>query len=273
MGEAYDALRRADEVGALDADDLDPRECAVRANRKPPPAALYGQAEIHRLRGEDAKAEEAYRAASTHRRRHRRRALVRRQCDTRATEYDARSIAACAYYSYFSGVPQADLAFFGREGCAFGGVPTNDGKHIVIVNWPAREFPSIKTDIEAHVWRALEKAPEFAARVRSGKREEKWYGTAGVPNYLMKPYGPGWALVGGAGYNRDPITAQGISDAFIDAERIADAIDTGLSGRGDLERALAATESDRKAPVSAAKNAFVSRSLPCRAAEVHRVEC
>jgi DNA-binding CsgD family transcriptional regulator len=37
---------------------------ARRANRTPPGAALYQQAEIHRLRGEFPKAEEAYRAAS-----------------------------------------------------------------------------------------------------------------------------------------------------------------------------------------------------------------
>ena len=39
-------------------------ERAQRADRKPPGAALYQQAEIHRLRGEFAKAEEAYRSAS-----------------------------------------------------------------------------------------------------------------------------------------------------------------------------------------------------------------
>ena len=39
-------------------------ERAQRAERKPPGAALYQQAEIHRLRGEFAKAEDAYRAAS-----------------------------------------------------------------------------------------------------------------------------------------------------------------------------------------------------------------
>jgi DNA-binding CsgD family transcriptional regulator/tetratricopeptide (TPR) repeat protein len=39
-------------------------ERAGRANRRPPAAALYLQGEIHRLRGECAQAEEAYRAAS-----------------------------------------------------------------------------------------------------------------------------------------------------------------------------------------------------------------
>ena len=163
----------------------------------------------------------------------------------RAPEYDRRPIAECCYYSYFSDVPQDDIELYVREHCAFGGAPTNDDLHLVMVNWPAREFSAVRADVEGHVQRALALAPDFAARVNSGKREETWYGTAGVPNYFRKPYGKGWALVGDASYNRDPITAQGMSDAFIEAEQLADAIDAGFSGREDLDRALGAVERSR----------------------------
>jgi 2-polyprenyl-6-methoxyphenol hydroxylase-like FAD-dependent oxidoreductase len=160
----------------------------------------------------------------------------------RAAEYDARPVAACAYYSYFSGVRQDDIELYVRDHHAFGGAPTNEGLHLVMVNWPARDFPAVRTDVEGHVWRALESAPDFAARVRAGRREEKWYGTAGVPGYLRKPYGKGWALVGDASYNRDPITAQGISDAFIEAEMIATTLGAAWSGVGTLEDGLVAHE-------------------------------
>jgi 2-polyprenyl-6-methoxyphenol hydroxylase-like FAD-dependent oxidoreductase len=163
----------------------------------------------------------------------------------RAPEYDRRPIAGCCYYSYFSDVPQDDIELYVREHCAFGGAPTNDDLHLVMVNWPTRDFPAVRADVEGHVQRALAMAPDFAARVNSGKRRETWYGTAGVPNYFRKPYGKGWALVGDASYNRDPITAQGMSDAFIEAEQLADAIDAGLSGRIDLDRALEAAEHSR----------------------------
>ena len=83
----------------------------------------------------------------------------------------------------------------------------------------------------------------FLARVREGRREEKWYGTAGVPGYFRKPYGKGWALVGDASYNRDPITAQGISDAFIDAEALVEALSTGLSGNGVFDELTGGTRS------------------------------
>jgi 2-polyprenyl-6-methoxyphenol hydroxylase-like FAD-dependent oxidoreductase len=45
--------------------------------------------------------------------------------------------------------------------------------------------------------------------------------------------------VGDAGYAKDPITAQGISDAFVYAESLAEALDLAFSGRRAFERVLA----------------------------------
>jgi 2-polyprenyl-6-methoxyphenol hydroxylase-like FAD-dependent oxidoreductase len=163
----------------------------------------------------------------------------------RAPEYDTRPVAACAYYSYFSGVRQDDLELYVRDHYAFGGAPTNGGLHLVMVNWPTSDFTTVRGDVDGHVWRALSGAPDFATRVRAGRREEKWYGTAGVPGYFRKPYGDRWALVGDASYNRDPITAQGISDAFIDADMLAEALGTWLSGEGTFDELMSAHESAR----------------------------
>ena len=168
-----------------------------------------------------------------------------------APEYDVQPVAACAYYSYFSGVRQDDIELYVRDHCAFGGAPTNDGLHLLMVNWPTKDFTTVRGHVEGHVWRALEAAPDFLARVREGRREEKWYGTAGVRGYFRKPYGRGWALVGDASYNRDPITAQGISDAFIDAEALVEALSKGLSRSGVFDDRLAAHESARNERVRA----------------------
>jgi 2-polyprenyl-6-methoxyphenol hydroxylase-like FAD-dependent oxidoreductase len=162
-----------------------------------------------------------------------------------AAEYDLRPIAACCYYSYFSDVAQDDIELYVRERVAFGGAPTHDGLHLLMVNWPTKDFAAVRADVEGHVWGALEAAPAFLDRMRAGRREEKWYGTAGVPGYFRKPYGKGWVLVGDAGYCKDPMTAQGISDAFIDAELLAEALGVWLSGRGTFEELLAAHESAR----------------------------
>jgi 2-polyprenyl-6-methoxyphenol hydroxylase-like FAD-dependent oxidoreductase len=103
----------------------------------------------------------------------------------------------------------------------------------------------VRADVDRHVAAALDSAPGFARRVRAGRQVEKWYGTAGVPGYFRTPYGKGWALAGDAGYNRDPITAQGISDAFVDAESLAAALGAALSGNSTFEDALAAHETAR----------------------------
>jgi flavin-dependent dehydrogenase len=46
----------------------------------------------------------------------------------------------------------------------------------------------------------------------------------GVRGQFRKAVGPGWALVGDAGYFKDPFAAHGISDAFRDAELLADSV-------------------------------------------------
>ena len=95
----------------------------------------------------------------------------------------------------------------------------------------------------------LESMGDLAERVRGGKREERYVGTADVPNFFRKPYGPGWVLLGDAGYHKDPYTAQGISDAFRDAELLAGALDDGLGRRRPLEDALASYEQTRNEKV------------------------
>ena len=55
-------------------------------------------------------------------------------------------------------------------------------------------------------------------------------GAVRLPNHLRQATGPGWALVGDAGYHRDPITGHGITDAFRDAELLTRSIDDHLRG-------------------------------------------
>jgi 2-polyprenyl-6-methoxyphenol hydroxylase-like FAD-dependent oxidoreductase len=73
--------------------------------------------------------------------------------------------------------------------------------------------------------------------MRRATRETRFAGTS-VPGHFRRPYGPGWALVGDAGYNKDFITAQGILDAFRDAELCAHALDEALSGTRPFDNAM-----------------------------------
>ena len=119
------------------------------------------------------------------------------------------------------------------------------GAVLIAVLRPSSRFEKLRADIEGHVRKVLESTPGVRDRLRDARRETKWFGTAGVPNYFRRPFGPGWALAGDAGYDKDPITAQGISDAFIDAEHLTAALDDGWSGRRPPDDALADYQSSR----------------------------
>jgi flavin-dependent dehydrogenase len=162
-----------------------------------------------------------------------------------APSYKSKPALACAYYSYWSGVELSGVEFYPREHRGFGVLPTHHGLAAIIVGWPHDEFQAYRADIEGNFLKTLELAPALAERVRQGRREERFSGTADLPFFYRKPYGSGWALIGDAGYHKDPITAQGITDAFRDAELLAEAIDAGLSGTRPLEAALADYERRR----------------------------
>jgi flavin-dependent dehydrogenase len=104
--------------------------------------------------------------------------------------------------------------------------------------WPAARFDEFRRDVEGNFLRTLD-AVGLGERIRAGRRAERFRGTPDLPSYLRQPYGPGWALVGDAGLLLDPITGQGISHAFRDAELLADAVADGLGGIRPLAEALA----------------------------------
>lgn len=149
------------------------------------------------------------------------------------------------YYSYWSDMHTDGIEFYRFDDVAMLAFPTNDDLHCVATFGPVAGFADYRTDIEGNFHRSLARVPHFAERVFSGKRAERWIGTSDLPNVLRKPFGPGWALVGDAGFHRDPVTAHGISDAFGDAERLVAAVDAGLSGRQTMAAALAGYEQAR----------------------------
>jgi 2-polyprenyl-6-methoxyphenol hydroxylase-like FAD-dependent oxidoreductase len=160
-------------------------------------------------------------------------------------QYNEKPPLEASYYTYWSGLPMSGrFEGYDRGERSWAAWPTNDGLTLVIVGWPFAEFDTNKTDIEGHYMKAFERAPAFEARIRAARREERFVGAA-VPNFFRTPFGPGWALVGDAGYNKDFITAQGISDAFRDAELCASALDASFSGTRAFDAAMRAYQSAR----------------------------
>ena len=150
-----------------------------------------------------------------------------------------------SYYTYVSGLRMdGRYEVHLRPGRGFAAWPTNDDLTLVIGGWPRSELVENRKDIEGNFLATLEIVPEFAARFRAGTRETRFVGQS-LANFMRKPFGPGWALVGDAGYTKDFITALGISDAFRDAELCATALDEALSGARPFEEAMADYQSER----------------------------
>jgi 2-polyprenyl-6-methoxyphenol hydroxylase-like FAD-dependent oxidoreductase len=153
-------------------------------------------------------------------------------------QYHEKPQLLAGYYTYWSGLPMdGRFETYVRPDRGFAAWPTNDDLTLVIGGWPFAEFEANKRDIEGNFLKMLELAPEFAERVHAATREARFVGTA-VPNWFRRPYGPGWALVGDAGYNKDFITGHGMHDAFRDAELCAAALDQAFTGARPFEAAM-----------------------------------
>jgi 2-polyprenyl-6-methoxyphenol hydroxylase-like FAD-dependent oxidoreductase len=160
-------------------------------------------------------------------------------------QYNEKPQLLCGYYTYWSGLPMdGQFVTWVRPDRGFAAWPTHDDLTLVIGGWPFAEFEANKRDIEGNYLKMLELAPDFAERVHAATREARFVGTA-VPNWFRRPYGPGWALVGDAGYNKDFITAQGMHDAFRDAELCAAALDQTFAGARPFEAAMGEYQSTR----------------------------
>ncbi|MGH9177864.1 MAG: NAD(P)/FAD-dependent oxidoreductase [Acidimicrobiales bacterium] len=160
-------------------------------------------------------------------------------------EYNQKPAVGPAFYSYWSGAGSAGFEVAVRDSFGMAAFPTHGDLTLVIVGLPDDEFRAARHDIDGAFLRALDLWPALGERVRSGQREERFRAASDLAGWFRKPYGPGWALVGDAGYHLHPITAQGITNAFLDAERLSAAIDTAFAGRGTYVDAMAAFQQAR----------------------------
>ena len=126
-------------------------------------------------------------------------------------------LAADGYHWHYAGA------------ASVGQIPTTGGDVLVFVSMPRERFMrELRFDLEASFYRVLrEVAPSLEAAVRVLGPGAPFRGFAGHQGIVRQAWGPGWALVGDAGYFKDPLTAHGITDALRDAELLARAVDRG----------------------------------------------
>jgi flavin-dependent dehydrogenase len=161
----------------------------------------------------------------------------------------ARLAGGAAQYAYYAGIPWSGFEFFVAERSFAGVFPTHDEKACIWVCTPAADAKAARRHTRSRVEafdQLLERsAPPLAQRLRQARRTSPVQGMLRQPNQLRQSFGPGWALVGDAGYYRDAITAYGISDAVRDAELLAVALDRALAGDGEEPTALASYQHQR----------------------------
>jgi 2-polyprenyl-6-methoxyphenol hydroxylase-like FAD-dependent oxidoreductase len=142
---------------------------------------------------------------------------------------------AVAYYSYWGGVGVSEAIWSVRPRGGFGAFPTHDGLTMILAAWPFDEFATVKEDVPGNYHRAVRAV--YGDWLGGAHLEERVVGRA-TTNHFRVPHGRGWVLVGDAGYVKDPVTAQGMTDAFLDAEVCSTAVHDVLTGRRSFSDAM-----------------------------------
>ena len=138
----------------------------------------------------------------------------------RPEQYHEQPPLQVSYYSYWSGLPMdGRFQTWIRPDRAFAAWPTHHDLTLVIGGWPSAEVQANRNDVEANSLKMLELAPAFADRV------------------------------GDAGYTKDFITAQGMHDAFRDAELCATALDEAFTGTRSFDTAMGRYQATRDTQV------------------------
>jgi 2-polyprenyl-6-methoxyphenol hydroxylase-like FAD-dependent oxidoreductase len=148
-------------------------------------------------------------------------------------------------YRYVDECPVDEYVWAYGDRAAAGMIPTNDGQACVFVSTtPQRMRMAARAGRDTAFDMLLEHA-SYTLRdlVRGAGAQGPLRGWAGRPGFLRRAWGPGWALVGDAGYFKDPISAHGMTDALRDAELLARAVASAGSG---VEESSAFAEFERR---------------------------
>lgn len=154
------------------------------------------------------------------------------------------SHSTASIYGYWAGLGLAGYHWYYDLGAAVGSIPTNDGETCVFASLPQDRFEAGRGDGLESLYHGVLRnvSADLANRVGGSDGPGKLRAFAGTPGFLRRAAGPGWALVGDAGYFRDPITAHGITDALREAEFLTRAV---MEGSDDALGSYQATRDER----------------------------
>ncbi len=132
-------------------------------------------------------------------------------------------------YTRVRGLDPGGYHWYYSRGASVGAIPTNGGETLLFAATTRDRFMhDLRVDLAAGFREIVrESAPALEAAV--SEDAAPYRGFAGHRGFFRPAWGPGWALVGDAGYFKDPITAHGMTDALRDAELLARAVLSGTS--------------------------------------------
>jgi flavin-dependent dehydrogenase len=173
------------------------------------------------------------------------------------TLHEARH-ATALIFGYFPRINLDGYHWWYRPGASAGVIPTNGGRQCIFAAMPpSRLWNGPWRDDRRAAFDAVlnEVDPALAASLAGSQPDQRLHVFAGRKGYLRQAFGPGWALVGDAGYFKDPLTAHGISDALRDAELLANAAAGGTTA--DFED-YAATRDELSLPLFEVSDAIAA---------------
>ena len=151
---------------------------------------------------------------------------------------------AAVTYGYWSGLQTDGYEWNFRPDAASGVIATNNGQACVFASASPRRIS--RGGLAPLTQIVAESSADLAGRLAAAVPPRALRTFTGQPGHMRRSWGPGWALVGDAGYFKDPLTAHGLTDALRDAELLARGIIAVIDG-ADERDALARYQMTRDA--------------------------
>ena len=160
-----------------------------------------------------------------------------------AAEHDITPPGRYWYYGYFSGVDLPEpisMTESDTETDMVGSMPTNDGLQMVVYGAYDDDFAEFRRNHRQGYLDRVRAHPWFERVLHNATLETQVYGFSGVRGYYRTAHGPGWALIGDAAHQKDPLVARGVNEALREAEWLSESLAGGISvdGLARYERLL-----------------------------------
>jgi 2-polyprenyl-6-methoxyphenol hydroxylase-like FAD-dependent oxidoreductase len=153
------------------------------------------------------------------------------------------SSVAAVTYGHWTGLETDGYEWNFRRDAASGVVPTNGGQACVYVSASPRRIGRGGRETLTRI--VAESSPPLAERLAAAAAPAALRTFTGSRGRVRRSWGEGWALVGDAGYFKDPLTAHGQTDALRDAELLARALFAAITGDLPEHEALAGYQRTR----------------------------